>query len=34
MKKTNGVFSNDIAGIMIVAGWFLLITVVALIAVQ
>ena len=34
MKKTNGVFSNDIAGIMIVAGWFLLITVVALIVVQ
>ena len=34
MKKTNGVFSDNIAGVMIVAGWFLFITVVALIVVQ
>jgi len=34
MKKTNGVFSNDISSIMIVAGWFLLVTAVALIVTQ
>jgi|694.fasta_scaffold141670_2 hypothetical protein len=30
MKKTNGVFSDDISSILLVAGWFLLVTAVAL----
>jgi len=34
MKKTNGVFSDNISGLLIVTGWFLLITVVALIVTQ
>ena len=34
MKKTNGVFSDNITGVMIVAGWFLLITAVAMIVTQ
>ena len=34
MKKINGVFSSDISNILLVAGWFLLVTVVALIVTQ
>ena len=34
LKKTNGVFSSDISNILLVAGWFLLVTVVALIVTQ